>query len=380
MRLQLIALACGLAPGTAGAQSWRLAADTMFYTDTDNVMVVTPQLAIHRAIGDEPGEVFARASVDVTTAASVDVVSHATNGFTEARTEATFGGSYAFGGVVPALSYTFSIEPDYVSHGGLVGIEAELGTPDSVFFGSYGLVHDTIGMADTPFDAFSETLVTQAAELGFTQTLGESTLLRGAYTLTAQLGHMAKPYRFVPLFDLASIERASMTGVAIDLDTFDRYRSSARPPEEVPDARLRNALALRALQFVEPADLSLRLDYRFYFDSWEVIAHTVELAAFFAFGESVRLEIHARAHLQSHASFYERLYVVTSQDEIPRYRTVDKNLSTYETYSSGARLEIDADPVKLYAGADVLFTDFADSLFIDWRLAVVTSAGIRIAP
>ena len=88
MRLQLIVVVASLlVAAPAAAEPNTLSFDTLFYSDNDNVLVVSPQVAAHRALDDAGGEASARVAVDIISAASVDVVSQATSGFTEVRKE-----------------------------------------------------------------------------------------------------------------------------------------------------------------------------------------------------------------------------------------------------------------------------------------------------
>jgi len=358
-------------PALAQGHDWRLGTDVMFYDDTDNVTVFSPQVSVHRTIDEDGGEVFMRGAVDVYTSASIDVVAHASRGFDEVRYEGTIGASHAIGDVTPSISYRVSDEPDYSSHGGVIGAEARLGTPDSVLSASYGLTWDRVGRVDTPFDVFSENLWTHSGDVSFTQVLDSQTLLRSVYTLTVQNGYMEKPYRYVPLF-------AAPVQDTLDVEEVNRLRLDARPPEQVPDLRVRNALGLRLMRHIEGISGSLRGDYRFYVDTWEVMAHTAEIALQFPVVEALTLEMHTRVHYQSSASFWERAYVVSDATTLPKWRTGDKQLSEQLIVSGGARLEL-ALPLdfKIYARADAVYTDFLDHLYIDDRFGILSQMGVR---
>jgi hypothetical protein len=184
MRLQLTfaaapawTLALALAPAGASAQVAShepnsVSFDTLFYSDTDNVLVVSPQVAAHRALDEEGGEASARVAVDIISAASVDVVSQATSGFTEIRKEAALAASHRIGSFLPALRYRFSDEPDYRSHGFGGGLSRDFAGHDTTVALSYDLGLDTVGRSGTPFSAWSRHLTTHAAELSLTQVLG----------------------------------------------------------------------------------------------------------------------------------------------------------------------------------------------------------------
>ena len=358
---------------------WTVSSDSLLYTDTDNVLVVTSQLGASRALDDDGGQASASAVVDVVSAASVDVVSQASHRFDEVRGEVNLAASHAFEFGLPALNYRGSVEPDYVSHGAGAGYQTRLGGADSVLAAHYQLTLDTVGRSGTPFTTFSRALTTHAAELGLTQNLGRKTVLRVVYSFTWQDGYMEKPYRFVPLFDAAGLARARSDGAALDLDSFDRYRLAARPPEEVPDLRLRHALGLRALQYIAPLDGSIRADYRLYLDDWGVLAHTGELALELPLSSLLTLGVFGRGYTQSAASFYRAVYVTPRPDELPQWRTVDRKLSPYDALTGGARIELHTDAITAYFEASSSFTRFRDYIYLDHVIALIGQGGISWA-
>ena len=385
MRLQLTASAIAAVLGAWGARAaaddgWRLASDTMVYGDTDNVLVVSPQVAVHRDLDEGGGEASARAVLDVISAASVDVVSHATQRFDEIRVEADLSISKSFGDHRPSLSYRFSREPDYVSHGFGVGWESRMGSPDTVLGLSYGIADDTFGQADTPYDNFSRMLATHTLGASLTQALDAQTLLRGAYTATIMSGDMEKPYRFVPLFDAAGVEAAQADGVTLDLDTFDRYRLPDRPPENVPDLRVGHAFALRAKRWIEGIDGAIGLDYQLFVDNWGIVAHTVEPSLRFHAGESLILGASARIYIQSEADFWQRVYVVEEPNRVPRWRTLDRELSRFVSATGTLSAELLLGDVTLYGEGSAMYTHWSAFLFLDERVALMGLAGLRWTP
>lgn len=381
MRLQLTLILVGVtAVVRADGGPVRVGLDTLFYADSDRVIVVSPQVAVHAALDDDGGEVGARVVVDGISAASVDVVSEATAKFTELREEADFSASKRLGAWLPSLRYRFSTEPDYRSHGIGVGLERWLAGKDTTFSVSYDLKLDTVGRTGTPFDAWSRSLTNHAVELGVTQLLDPRTLLRGVYTLTVQDGYMAKPYRFVPLFTAAGIDAARADGATLDLATFDRYRENQRPPEEVPDLRVRHAVGARLLRYLPGLGGSLRLDYRFYADSWNVIGHTLEAELALGLGAKWILRLNARGYEQGAAYFYQRTYVVAANGEIPTYRTVDRDLGAAWGASGGASIELTGKTVSGYLEASAQLMYWPDFLFLTDRTALVTQVGVRFTP
>jgi hypothetical protein len=120
----------------------------------------------------------------------------------------------------------------------------------------------------------------------------------------------------------------------------------------------------------------LRLDYRFYFDDWGMLAHTLELALVDELSRQWLLTVFTRGYTQNAASFYQRIYVVNSAGEIPGLRTVDRKLSPYRSLTAGARLSLHLDSVTVYLELSAMHTWFTDYLYLSRELALVSQAGV----
>ncbi|MGE0787523.1 MAG: DUF3570 domain-containing protein [Sandaracinaceae bacterium] len=359
------------------AGHWLLSFDVLGSTDTDNVEVVTPQLTVRRTLDTDGSELRARVGVDVVSAASVDVVSQATAGFLESREEATLGGTYGFPGVTLALDYRFSIEPDYISNGVHAGMTAELLSPDTVLAIGYGATYDLIGLAGTSMDVWQRNLWNHRAEISLTQTFGPQTLLRAIYTLTVQDGFLEKAYRYVPLFTAADLRRAQADGVTLGLSTFDAYRLPGRVPENIPDLRVGHAVGLRWVQFIDPIDSALRIDAQLYVDAWSVVAFMSEPTLSIEVGPNVVLAPFGRFYIQSGASFWQRVYEVSSEEAVPTWRTLNRELSPYFTATGGARFEWRQAPWMIYVEGSVAYTAWSEFLFLNEKTNLIVLAGVR---
>ncbi len=382
MRLQLVyILLVTLLSSVAHAQpadsETQVTSDVLVYVDTDNVSVVSPQLAVRHALDEDGGEVSARVVLDAITAASVDVVSNATYRFSEQRVEVNLGVAKAIEEWVPGFSYRLSRESDYVSHGFSGGISTDFAGGDSNLAFRYSLALDRVGLADTPRSAFSESLDSHSAELGFTQVVDPNTLIRAVYTLTYQSGYMEKPYRSVPLFLENELQQLQNNGTELNLQNFELYRLASKPAEEVPDTRLRHAAAVRGLRFVEAIDASVRLDYRLYGDSWRLFAHTIEAALVKNVSRGWQLSSWLRLHYQGGADFWRREYTVNDVDSLPTLRTTDRSLSPYWQSTVGIRGEYSWSTWKTYWQVAGMYSSFLDHLYIDSRIAIISQGGLR---
>jgi hypothetical protein len=359
MRLQLIAATIALSAFDARAERppIDLSFDTLFYTDTDNTIVSSSRVGAAAKLDEEGSEVHAAAVADAVTSASVDVVTEATPRFTELRTEADVGGAYAIGAWLPSAHYRYSHEPDYLSNGGGVRTERKLG-PDATLELGYDLTYDLVRRSGTPPSVFERPLTTHSADASFSQVIDRATVVRVAYSFVGQDGYMAKPYRYVPLFDPSGL------------------RLPTKPPENVPDVRLRQALAVRAIRYLAAITGSVRGDYRFYLDDWGIRSHTVELAVRAARGDR-ELDLTERLYEQTAADFWRRTYVVLP-GTIPQYRSVDKELSHYVSTTTTLDFRDRHGTWSWYLTAGALYTRYFDFLFLDNRLALLAGGGIVV--
>ncbi len=379
MRLQLIAGALATAVLASHAHADRppidLGFDTLLYTDDDNVIVSSSRVGASAQLDDNGSEIHAAAIADAVTAASVDVISEATPRFSELRKEADLGGAWALGAWLPSAHYRLSDEPDYVSNGGGLRLDRKLGD-DATIEAGYDLTYDLVRRSGTSPSVFEKTLVTHSADVSLSQVIDPNTVVRVAYSFVGQDGYMAKPYRYVPLFDPATVDAARAEGMTIGLDTFGMLRLPERPPENVPVVRLRHALAARALRYLPSLHSSVRADYRFYLDDWGVRSHTGELAWRLARGDR-ELGLAERVYEQTQADFWRRTYEV-APGTIPVYRSVDRELSHYASETTTLDFVDRHGSWSWYATASLMYTRYFDFLFLDGRLALMAGGGIKV--
>jgi len=159
------------------------------------------------------------------------------------------------------------------------------------------------------------------------------------------------------------------------IDSLDRLPE--RPPENVPDRRVRSALGLRGLRYLEGLDGSLRLDYRLYFDDWGMWSHTVELGLRAPLGERWLGELVSRSNYQTSVWFWQRAYVVAGAGTIPDWRTVDKELSSQLAETLTARAAWRLGRVTVDGELSATYDRFFDYMFLDSRTALVALLGLR---
>jgi hypothetical protein len=315
--LVFFALCIAIAPhGRSTAQDAEAGAvTTTLYarTDSNSTTVWSPRTRVS-ARASEDLTVEASYALDAWTSASVDIVTAATRAVHEVRHEINAGTAYSLGDAVVRASYRYSFEPDYWSHGAVVGSSFDLAqrntTLDVALFGAL----DTVGRAgDRSFRRDQQSF---GARLSLTQVLDAQTLVQLAWELTEVLGFQASPYRFVAVGGGGTC--ASLAPSCL--------------PEHVPDQRTRQALLLRARRALGE-HFSAGLDYRFYFDSWDVRSQTLAPVLSWRPVEAATVSLTYRYYTQGHADFYRARYLDPTFKA--GYLTRDRELSTFSSHQLG---------------------------------------------
>jgi hypothetical protein len=351
------------------------------YADTTNVQVYSPELQATVSSPTQRWKVGGRFLVDVVSAASPDVVSHASPPFKERRYAGGVNGGYGMGAIAAEAGANYSSEPDYESLGAGLALSLDLLDKQITprIAGAYS--HDDVGRGP---DNVIGTLDVVELEAGVTFVLSPASLLLVGGTAQLERGDESKPYRTVPLFDPIAVAPSIHPGAAIPL--VNSTRLPYEPIERLPSARDRYALAARLAHRWRRA--TLRLDERLYEDSWELQASTTDLRLVLDVTPCLEFWPHARFHAQGAASFYKLAYTASLGPRgllaIPLYRTTDRELSSLvsATGGAGARLQLSAPNAKTQVGltlqVDVAYTKYFESLYITQRTALYGSIGLDV--
>lgn len=154
--------------------------------------------------------------------------------------------------------------------------------------------------------------VTLGFGAGFTQVLSMTTLLQLNYDLTLQRGTLRTPWNTVAIQD-----------------------SAQRLDEDLPGQRNRHAAALTVLQHLPQTRSTLRLGYRYYFDTFDLRAHTMTFAFSQYLAAPLVLRLRYRFHTQNAVKFFR------SRADLPAENlllTADSDLEDFEAHSAGLKL------------------------------------------
>jgi hypothetical protein len=336
------------------------------YTDSTNVHVFSPGINASVVSPTQGWNIGGSYLIDFVSAASPDIVSMASPPYKEARHAASLNGGYKIGVVGLNLNGNVSSEPDYLSRtiGGSTSAELndKLITPR---FG-YNFSSDRIGIRNTPFAQFERNLTTHEFEGGITFVMSPTTLLVTGVTAQFEIGENSKLYRYVPMFAPDIAPRVS--------------------PGESIDAVNANRLGARVNHRF--ANGTLRVEERFYDDSWGIKASTTDGKYLHDLGDHLRVWPHLRYHVQSGASFYKLAYPAAIEaDGIPlqvfTYRTGDRELSPMMTVTAGggARIALTTEKASVqYAiivSGEVMYSRYFKSLYITARTGVYGTLGFE---
>jgi len=163
------------------------------------------------------------------------------------------------------------------------------------------------------FEFAGKTKQTVDAIIGLSHVLNSKTLLNLNYGISSTTGYMTDDYKLISL--------VNQNGIAQD------YLAEARP-----DSRFRQTI--KTTMVTALGKDSLHLDYRYFWDDWDVTAHTFDVKYYLALGEKFTIRPHVRYSAQSKANFYR--LSLTQGEALPKYASADYRLADMTTLTLGA--------------------------------------------
>jgi hypothetical protein len=242
--------------------------------------------------------------VDKVSNASIDVVTSA-SAYKESRTEYSIGADYVHRDAQITLSTSRSKEPDYVAAATNLDVTQEVfGGLTSVSQGfTRGI--DQVGKHNSP--NFADTARHWQYRFGLTQILTPRWLMSANFEALSDDGYLGSPYRSAQAF-----------GTLV--------------PERNPRTRSARAIKFRSINDLGTRD-SLRTEYRYYHDTWDIKAHTAEIGYSRYFGEAWLADGFLRYYKQGKALFYSD----DAQTET-LYVSRNRQLSTFNSIGLGAKV------------------------------------------
>ena len=281
-------------------------AELMYHSyDGGGVQVTGPALKLRKGFGND-FSASANYYVDSISSASIDVITSASP-YTETREEIGVALDWLKGNSLMSVGYIRSDENDYLGETFTIGIAQDFFGGMSTVTMGYLRGDDTVMRIDTDFE---DSIERNGYQLGWSQVLTPRIVASLDYEAVLETGFLNNPYR-----------SARILGAQI--------------PELYPRARNSHALALRGIGMVADAT-SLELGYRWYRDTWQVGAHTLEAALARRIRPHLTAELSYRYYTQDAASFYADDF-----DGVFEFMARDKELSTFNSHALGMRLTWD---------------------------------------
>jgi hypothetical protein len=279
------------------------AAEAMYHLyDGGGVTAQGPALLVRKSLMDKvtlSGTYY----VDAVSNASIDVVTTASP-YKETRNEYGIGADYAYRDSLLSIGYSNSDEPDYKAQGLSIDAAQEVfGGMTTIKLG-YSRGQDDVGRKGEGFFDYAKHW---RYRLGLTQILTPRWVATLNFEAVSDEGFLGSAYRAARVF-------------------------GALVPERNPRTRSSRSFKIGAIGEIMPRT-SLRADYRYFYDTWDIKAHTFEIGGSRHVGESFLIDASLRYYRQSKALFYydnapiETLYV-----------SRNRQLSTFNGFAPGVRV------------------------------------------
>ncbi|KNZ32929.1 MAG: hypothetical protein AD742_09555 [Methylibium sp. NZG] len=262
-----------------------------------------PALLVRKSLADRVS-LSAQYYIDSVSNASIDVVTTASP-YKEKRTEYGFSADYAVRDSMITLATTSSKEPDY--------------TADAV---SLDVAQETFGGMTT-------------VNLGFTRAL-DRVGKRGNIGFFDDARHWHYRLGVTQILTPQWLMSANLEAISSDGFLGNAYRAArvfgATVPERNPRTRTSRALKFRVIGDLGSRD-AVRAEYRYFWDTWAIKAHTVEGGYSRYFGDNWLADAFVRFYSQDKALFYSDN--ATSQTT---FISRNRQLSTFNSYSLGTKV------------------------------------------
>jgi tetratricopeptide (TPR) repeat protein len=371
----------------------RAAADLSGYSDTNSVAVYTPAANISLVSPTAGWNLGGNILVDAVSAASPDIVSSASPPFTEYRYAGGVTGGYKPGLFGAQASASASSSPDYASYTGGLRLTADLLEKRITPTAGYSYSYDRVGRGPNNylngFNPLKGYIHIHEVEVGVTIVLSPTALLVVGGTLAVERGDGSQPYRYIPMFDPEFIAPLVPRGARVDL--VNRTRLPVKPLEQLPTERDRFALGFRFNKRLDKA--TIRIEQRFYNDTWGMKASSTDGRYMVDVNRSLRAWPHLRIHAQTDTNFYNLAYTAIlpppgapggGQVVVPLYRTGDRELSPLLTATAGggARISLGEPEGEVKYGitfvGDIMYTRYLKALYVTSRTAIYGSIGFDV--
>ena len=322
VRLAAASLALALATAAHGTVLPEERADAIWKSYNGGGLKVTGPAMLIRKNFDDKVSVKASYLVDQVTGASIDMVVLGASPLHEERKQKSLGVDYLRGKSTYSAGVQSSVENDYDSSTVNVGVSqdmfGDLTTVSLNVSRGWDIVTKVIDASRRKDPAFRRRVDRKTWAIGISQILTRNMIAGFDYEAISEQGYLQNPYR--------AIRYLSAPG----------FYSTA--PEIYPGTRTTNAISGR-LKYYLPWHASVTGKYRYFRDTWDIRAQTMEFGytqPFFK--DSVIGDFTYRHYRQNAASFYSDLFQVANQQN---YMARDRELAAQSNNAVGLAMSYD---------------------------------------
>ena len=277
-------------------------ADLMLHSfDGGGVSAWGPALLVRKNLLNK-ASLFATYYADIVSNASIDVVTTASP-YDETRHEYGFGVDHAVRDSLITVAGSYSTEPDYIATAFNMDVATDFFSGMTTVSLGYTYGSDDVGKVG---EGFFDNAKHWRYRVGMTQILTPRWYANANFEVVSDDGYLGSPYRTALVF-----------GAAV--------------PERMPRTRTSRTVQFRLVGEVAPAWV-VRGEYRYFWDTWDIGAHTFGLGVATRFGEKWLVDVYARGYRQEGALFYSDN--ATSETQ---YVTRNRQLSTYNSWAIGTK-------------------------------------------
>lgn len=253
-----------------------------------------------------------------------------------------------------------SFEHDYTSIGANISLTRDLNKKNTTLSVSGAFSHDLVRPVGGAPDPLTEMVATSEGEesegddhgeggpgesknlvdavFGLTQVLDRQTLVRFNYSYSHATGYLNDPYKLLSLVEGASQGNPGEPVL---------YLYEARP-----DSRSKQAVYGELKRYI--SGHTVDLSYRYFWDNWGIVSHTVDFFYRLPVGGSHALQPHLRWYKQTAADFYSSFLIDGAP--LPANASADYRLAPFHAITVGLQYFLPIAPnVDFNFGAEYYY-------------------------
>ncbi len=235
-----------------------------------------------------------------------------------------------------SAQWSRSVESDYMSDGLALNTLHALNKKNTTLRFGLAWADDDIEPIFFPYDRHKTQLDALA---GVTQVVNPNLLVTANMAYGKSHGYLSDPYKQIE--KRVELDPINLPGFFLNLPF----------AESRPETREKWILFLEAQWYLDPLRATLESNYRYYWDDWGIVSHTLEIRYLQKLGQRLVLSPSLRYYTQEAADFYR--YTLTGSEVEPQFDLVAQE---------------GAEPAKIYREAWSVGTD-GPHYSADYRLS-----------